>query len=323
MTSTACTAVEFDFENRKERTIPVDDARAACDGGRSCWMDIFLGDPKQTESLLTQMGVNLVAIEAVLTEQMGGRCDVYEDCLHVSVSAPLFENGDLKFAYVDIILGERYIITVRRARIEFVEQSRKNYQHFFQRFAQSLGFLLFEFWDQLVDSYRKALLKLEDEVEHVQANILGEVDDHIFARVAEVTHHLLLLRKSILADREVLEQLAMRKSTFVSSTTQPYLANMVGTLERLGSDLTVEREILAETLHLYLGIVSHRTNRVVNRLTIISAIFLPLTFLCGVYGMNFDYLPETKWPLGYLFFWLLAVGIASGLLLLFRLRRWL
>jgi magnesium transporter len=323
MTSTACTVVEFDFESRKERTISADDARAACDGGRCCWIDVLLDDPQQAEVLLKQMGVNPVAIEAVLTEPMGGRCDVYEDCLHTAVSAPRFEDGHLRFSYVDMILGERYIITVRRARVEFIEQSRKNYQHFFQRFAQSLGFLLFEFWDQLVDSYRKALLKLEDEVGTVQANILGEMDDRIFGRVAEVTHHLLLLRKSILADREVLEQLAVRKSTFVASTTQPYLANMVGTLERLGSDLTVEREILAETLHLYLGVVSHRTNRVVNRLTMISAIFLPLTFLCGVYGMNFTYLPEKDWDYGYLFFWLLAAGIAGGLLALFRLRRWL
>ena len=77
---------------------------------------------------------------------------------------------------------------------------------------------------------------------------------------------------------------------------------MVGSLERLAGDLTVERETLAESLTLYLGIVSHRTNQLVHRLTLVSLVFLPLTFLCGVYGMNFN-LPEYSWQNGYVFFW--------------------
>src|SRR4029450_11390586 len=103
-------------------------------------------------------------------------------------------------------------------------------------------------------------------------------------------------------------------SPFIAESTQPFLDRMVGTLERLGSDLAVEREILAETLNLYMGIVSHRTNRVVNRLTVISMVFLPLTFLCGIYGMNFDVLPELHWQWGYALFWGAAIAIAVSLL---------
>jgi magnesium transporter len=98
---------------------------------------------------------------------------------------------------------------------------------------------------------------------------------------------------------------------------------MVGTLERLGNDLCTEREILAEALNLYLSMVSHRTNRIVNRLTMLSAIFLPLTFLCGVYGMNFRVLPELEWEYGYLYFWGLATVITGGLLVSLKLKRWL
>jgi magnesium transporter len=175
-------------------------------------------------------------------------------------------------------MTERFIIMLYRGRADFREQMRRSYQHFFITLAETLG-LLFELWDRLIDSYRKGLLKLEDEVEQIQSCILGELDDSIFQRVAEVTQNLLTLRKNVLADREVLQELALRRSRFVSPSTQPYLSNMVGTLERLASDLRTEREILAETLNLYLGIVGHRTNRIINRLTILSAIFLLLTFL--------------------------------------------
>jgi magnesium transporter len=149
------------------------------------------------------------------------------------------------------------------------------------------------------------------------------VDDEIFGQVSGLGHHLIIMRRNILGDREVLHQMATHKSVFVSETTQPFLINLVGTLERLSLDLTVEREILEETLNLYLGIVSHRTNRVVNRLTIISLIFLPLTFLVGIYGMNFEHLPEFQWKFGYVYFWGLAVCIVSGLLILMKVKRWL
>ena len=97
---------------------------------------------------------------------------------------------------------------------------------------------------------------------------------------------------------------------------------MVGTLERLGTDLAVEREILAETLTLYLGIVSHRTNQLLHRLTLVSVVFLPLTFLCGVYGMNFDFLPEVHWRYGYAYFWGAVLVIVVGTVLLMRAKRW-
>ena len=111
--------------------------------------------------------------------------------------------------------------------------------------------------------------------------------------------------------------------TFVADSSQPFLGNMVDKLERLGSDLAVERETLAETLYVYMGIASHRTNKMVSRLTALSMIFLPLTFLCGVYGMNFHEFPEIKWPWGYAFFWTLAVGITAGLVMMMKRNRWI
>jgi magnesium transporter len=120
-----------------------------------------------------------------------------------------------------------------------------------------------------------------------------------------------------------MHELSSRKSPFISETTQPFLESMAGTMERLGSDLTTEREVLNETLNLYMGMVSHRTNKVVNRLTVISAIFLPLSFLCGVYGMNLKNIPETRWEYGYALFWLVALGISATLLVVMRRRNWL
>lgn len=321
--TTTVTAIEFDFETRTERPIAIEEAGPACAQGRSCWIDLDTSDPRVAEQTLRLLHINEIAIDEALVHPRAGRHDVYDECLHASLTAPHFVCGRLCVSHVDLVLGDRFLVTLHCDHVEFVEQARQSYAHFFANFAESIGFLLFELSDRLIESYRYALGELENEVEQIQKRMLGDVDDTIFQRVAEVTQDLLTLRRNVLADRAVLQELAMRRSKFVSPSTQPYLSNMAGTLEGLSNELSTEREILAEVLNLYLGIMSHRTNRIVNRLTILSAIFLPLTFLCGVYGMNFRNLPELEWEYGYLLFWVLVVLITGGLLTFLKIRRWL
>ena len=86
------------------------------------------------------------------------------------------------------------------------------------------------------------------------------------------------------------------KSQFIAESTQPFLANMVSSVDRVLQDLLVDREMLFDSMNLHMSILGHRTNQVINRLTMLSLIFLPLTFLCGVWGMNFQHTPELRWP---------------------------
>lgn len=323
MESEAVRIVEFDFRSRTERTIGSDEVNHSCKHGRACWVDMDLDAMGDPTAALIGFGINPIAAKEVPGNPTAGRCDVYDDCFHVTLGVPRKQEDRTSITHVDMILGENLLVTLRRGQVGMIEQTRLKYRAFFHKHAETLGFLLFDLWDNLIDSFHKELLKLEENVESLQAIVLSDADDEIFGKVNEATHYILLLRKNVLADREVLEQLAMRKSAFVSPTTQPYLSNMVGTLERLGGDLTTEREILAELLALYLGIVSHRTNRVVNRLTIISVIFLPLSFLCGVYGMNFNNIPELQWEYGIQYFWTLVIVITVSSLVFMRWKRWL
>nr|MBA3504010.1 magnesium and cobalt transport protein CorA [Deltaproteobacteria bacterium] len=107
----------------------------------------------------------------------------------------------------------------------------------------------------------------------------------------------------------------------VSEATQPFLGNMVGTIERVLQDVLVDRDILNGALNNYMSMVAHKTNAVMSRLTTVSIIFLPLTFLCGVYGMNFDVLPEKTFKYGYLYFWIAVVVIVASLLWLMKRKK--
>ncbi|MEY4841576.1 MAG: hypothetical protein RJA12_300, partial [Planctomycetota bacterium] len=187
--------------------------------------------------------------------------------------------------------------------------------------AQSPSFLLYELWDHLIDNYLKVHETFDERVTAIQRALIGEVDESIFKEASELSSDLLQLRKVVLPARAVLTELSTRKSSFVSEATQPYLANMAGTVDRVLQDVLVDRDILSDSLNNYMSMVAHRTNKVMGKLTVVSVIFLPLSFLCGVYGMNFESMPELKSDWGYTGFWAVAAIIVTLLLLVMRRAR--
>jgi len=315
--------VAFDFRAKEETTLTWEDLSKGPDTSLFHWIELDLADEPQALQVLSLFSVNAEASTEFLGADREGRYDVYDDCLHFALTEGLVENGRLTTSHVDVLLGTTYMIMWHRRPVHFVEQVRRTYHDDFKRFAKTPGFLVYELGDHLIESYRRLYNGFSDEVERVQLNLFGAVDDGIFRHVSALTTDLLALRKVVLAVRELMHQLASRRSPFVSETTQTFLGPMAETLERISNDLTSEREVLNETLNLYMGMVSHRTNRIMNRLTVISMIFLPLTFICGVYGMNFDVMPELRWPYSYFVFWgICFVFIAAGIAIMKR-KKWL
>ena len=311
--------VEFDFAAKTEQACDVPRARAAIAQGRFVWLDVDVGAASDPRPFLRELG--LVAdevIEEALSREPATQSFKYETCLHLVMTGCRLSGTHLELERLDVIVGERFLVTVHRAPPLFLEAVKRHYRDDFYRFAKSPSFLLYELWDHLLENYLAVQKRFEERVEQLQAELIGDVDDRVFARVSEIGSDLLHFRKILLPARAVLAELSTRKSAFVSDATQPYLGNMIGTVERVLQDLLVDRDILSESLNLYMSVVGHRTNRIMNKLTVVSVIFLPLTFLCGVYGMNFDVLPEKEWRYGYLIFWIAVAAITGGLLWFLR-----
>lgn len=314
--------VEFDFAAKRERSVGMEELAGWRDRDLYWWIDATHDDPEQTGNLLRELGVNAAVVAGVLGPDVDGRYEVFDDCMYFSITETQLVEGRLERALADVVLGPKFLITLHRQEVHFLQHLRRTYREDFQRFARSPGFLLYEIGDHLIDAYRRSLREFSASVEQVQVSLFGDVDDAIFRRVSQLTTDLLAFRAVVRSARELLHQLSVRKSAFVSESTQPFLGTMAGTLERLGDDLLTERDTLTESLNLYMGMVGHRTNRVVSRLTAISIIFLPLSFLCGVYGMNL-HIPEADWPYAYPAFWLFAVTLVTGLLVMMRRNRWI
>ena len=316
------TVIQFDFASRSDSEIEPDAMPSAPAENHYFWIDADEFDREQADRMLDRLGMPEYVREQVFGAFVDGRYDVHDMCLHVAVTESRFESGRIEAGRADVLVAERFIFTRRRGETVFLREMRRTCRSDFARFSKSPGFLVYEIGDHLLSVYRRTLHLAADAVEQVQLNLFKNADDRIFKRVADLTSDILVFRKNIHAARDVFHALALRRSAFVSETTQPFLEHTAHAMERLGGDLADEREVLNETLNLYMGMVSHRTNRIVNRLTVISMIFLPLSFLCGVYGMNFEQMPELVWKYGYLYFWGVALAIFTGLVVLVRRQRW-
>lgn len=325
----ACTdplvsCVELDFKTKAYRRIGSDEIRASMEAGKFIWIDVDITQTDDARTLLTKLDLCAPEIvEDALTRDAATQIARYENYIHLVLSGCRLAGHKFDLERVDAMMGERYLMTLHKGQPVFLENVRKGYLADFVRFAQSPSFMLYELWDHLIDNYLSVHKRLEERVDQVQQRLIGtQVDETIFNEASELTVDLLHLRKVVLPGRAVLTDLSTRKSPFVSEATQPYLNNMVGTIERVLQDVLVDRDILNGSLNNYMSLVAHKTNKVMGRLTVVSIIFLPLTFVCGVYGMNFNSelgnMPELNWEHGYLFFWLLTAGIVAGLIALMK-----
>jgi magnesium transporter len=314
-------AVELDFAARSHRTVDAEEIHVCMEAGRFVWVDVEFEDPTEARGVLS--GIGLVSDEVIddaVTGEAATQHARYPEYLHLVVSGCRQRGDQFDLERVDAAIGQRFMLTVHRGPVVFLQAVKRDYAEDFRRYAQSPSFLIYELWDHLLENYLAVQKQMERRVEGVQQRLIGRVDDALFSAVSELGADLLHFRKVVLPARAVLSDLATRKSIFISDATQPFLANMVGTVEHVLQDLLVDRDILAESLNLYMSMVGHRTNEVMKRLTVVSVVFLPLTFLCGVYGMNFQKLPELEWSYGYLYFWLVVLGLTASLLTLLKRR---
>lgn len=325
--------VVMDFATKTVGEIPRQDIQAALDAGKFVWIDAQPMDVEAARRALD--GLGLLPAEVLghtLTDEPATQLARYENCLHLALaSCEIAADGHLELERTDVVAGasetraegksgrSSWLVTVHRHRPAFLEAVRGAYRADFLQHAQSPSFLIYEIWDHLLDSYHRVQKAFEDRVEQVQTALMQRVDDETFQRVSDLGAALLHFRKVLLPARATLSDLSSRRSMYISEATQPYLANMVATVERILQDVLVDRDILAESLNLYMSMVGHRTNRVMNKLTAFSVIFMPLSFVCGIYGMNFEVLPELKWHYGYLvFFWGVVMTIVSVSLIYLR-----
>ncbi len=184
-------------------------------------------------------------------------------------------------------------------------------------------YLAYSLMDAVIDSYFNVLEKIGDEIEILEDNLVDHPGPEMLLQLHNIKRQMVYFRKAAWPMRELINNLERSESQLIGEHTSPYLRDAHDHSIRVIDTIETYRDLLSGMMDLYMSSVSNRMNEVMKTLTIITTIFVPLTFICGIYGMNLSGMPEYKWDYAYLAFWILMIGITSSLIYYFRRKKWL
>jgi len=278
------------------------------------------------EKIGGHFGLHPLAQEDILNTDQRPKLDDYEDYLCVFLKNLSYngEKRELKTEQVSLVLGSSYVIS-------FLESPGGVFEAVRDRLRKGKGrirktgpdYLCYALMDAMVDHYFLVLEKMGEEIEALEEEVLTKPDAGTAHEVHHAKRELIFLRKSVWPLREVINTLVRGEFGLFQDRTMIYLKDLYDHTVQIIDTVETFRDMVSGMLDVYLSGVSNRLNEVMKVLTIIATIFIPLTFLAGVYGMNFKYMPELEWELGYPLLWLIMILIGVGMLLYFRKRKWL
>lgn len=184
-------------------------------------------------------------------------------------------------------------------------------------------YLLYVLMDTIVDEYFTLQDALDELMESIENNLLTAPTRDTLMTIQRVKRELVFIRRSVAPVREVLKSLQRDESDLIDVSTQRYFGDIYDHILRVIESMDAYRDLITGMLDIYLSSVSNKMNETMKFLTVYSSIFIPLTFIAGVYGMNFDFMPELHWQWAYPLLWTVFVGITVGLVFYFRKKQWL
>lgn len=225
---------------------------------------------------------------------------------------------------VSLVLVNNTVLTLQEKEGDTFEPVRNRLRTSSGRIRKSgPDYLLYALMDTIVDHYFVVLEKIGDRLEDIEEEILLNPSKESFNLLYALRREMIQVRRSVWPLRELVNKLEREELTYIKKDTRIFLRDLYDHTIQVIETIENYRDLLSSMGDLYQSIISNKMNGVMKVLTIISTVFIPLTFVAGVYGMNFEHIPEFKWHYGYAYFWALIVGILVTTLMIFRRNRWL
>ena len=294
--------------------------------GQISWLNVDgLADPAVVESLGSLYELHPLVMEDILNTDQRPKVEEYPGYLYIVLRMLQFDKDrqQIHSEQLSLVLGKNHVLSFQERPGDVFEGVRERLRAGRRiRFMRS-DYLTYALLDAVVDHYFEMLEYIGEQVEELEDQVIDAPGPDTLARMHHYKREMLLLRKSIWPLRELLSRLARDENPLISEETRLYLRDVYDHVVHVMDSIDTIRELLVSMLDLYLSSVSKRTNEIMKVLTIFASLFMPLTFIVGVYGMNFDVMPELRWAWGYPAVMLLMLVLVVGLLVLFRRRRWI
>ncbi|TLM68173.1 MAG: magnesium/cobalt transporter CorA [Deltaproteobacteria bacterium] len=291
------------------------------------WVDLLgIHDVPLVEKLGRGFGLNSLALEDLLNTEHRPKVENFGDSLLVILKILSLDaaGSRLETEQVSIAVTGNAVLSIQEQPGDVFNGVRERLRSPKGRHRQrGADYLAYSLIDSIVDSYFPVLEQLGEILTDLEEELADRPQRATLQRIHTLKRDLMTVRKAVWPLREVVSSLEREGSELIEERTVPFLRDLYEHLVQIIDTTEIYRDSVSGLLDLYLSSVSQRTNEIMKVLTIMATIFIPLTFLVGVYGMNFDYMPELRWEWGYPALWLLMIACAAGMLAGFRFKKWL
>ncbi|HDP67327.1 MAG TPA: magnesium/cobalt transporter CorA [Candidatus Marinimicrobia bacterium] len=234
------------------------------------------------------------------------------------------KNAEINSEQVSFITGDNYLLTFQEIEGDVFETIREHLRRNKGRVRRAKAdYLFYTLIDAIVDNYFNALEYVAEETEQLEELLLNDADTSVLQRIHRLKRELIFMRKSVWPLREVLNNIDRLEPDLFQDSTKLFFRDVYDHTIQIIDTIENLRDIVTGMLDIYLSTVSNRMNEVMKVLTMIATIFIPLTFIAGIYGMNFQYMPELNWKSGYPLVLGVMVLLGLGMVMFFRRKKWL
>ena len=326
--------IDYDKSKLTEKTLSrIEDTFPFKDTPNISWINICgIHNVEIIKTLGQHFDLHALVLEDIVNT--GQRPKIEETGEHIFIVLKMLYHHDksreLVTEQVSLVFGERYLLSFQEQEGDVFDQLRERIRKTDPRirFLDS-DYLAYSLVDAIVDNYYLVLEELGEKLEEMQDILINNPTPENLHTIHTLKHQLVYIRKAVWPLREVVSGLERMENKLIKPETRPYIRDLYEHIIQVIDTVETYRDMVGGLLDTYMSSISNKMNEVMKVLTIIATIFIPLSFLAGVYGMNFDTsaskynLPELGLPYGYLLFWGVALAVGGGMFVYFRKKKWL
>ncbi|MCK7590997.1 magnesium/cobalt transporter CorA [Subsaxibacter sp. CAU 1640] len=291
------------------------------------WININgLNNLSEIEKLGNHYGLHPLTLEDIVNTQHRPKMDEFENYLFI-VFKMLYHKSDdtLYFEHISMVVGDGYVLTFQEADGDVFDDLRVRISNEKGRIRNSgSDYLMYAILDAVVDHYITVLDIFGDKVEDLEDAVFNSEPNNDMSNNIQVhKREILKIRRSVVPLREVINRLEKTDCMFIEQKTHSFLRDLYDHIVQVNESIDLYREMVWGLMDMYMSVISNKMNEVMKVLTIIATIFIPLTFIAGIYGMNFDNIPELHYRYSYYILWGVMIVIFLLMLLYFRRKKWL
>jgi len=293
--------------------------------GALLWLDLCKPTDEESFVLTDDFEFHPLAVEDVISEKPRTKLDNYERYLFLvfQIVDYIGREEGLKVREVDFFLSNNSLVTVHYDEHRIFDYLYARAERDERLLERGIDFLFHAVIDTIVDNYNTTMDILEYEIDEVEADVLGEPDEDTVRSIFTLRRDILHLKRIVLPQREVVGRLWRGQYDLISDKATVYFSDIYDHLVRIQDVADAERDTLNSAHEVYFSSVSTKTNQIIKILTIFTVLFIPPTFLVGLWGMNFRSMPELSWEYGYVAALGIMLAVVVGLIIFFHKKKWL